>query len=235
MLQKLLAPAAESGPRWRAGAGRRLIVLDRLVKLTPPDQPRPLLFGPVSGVLPADRVMAVLGRQETGRSTLLRLLGGYQRPDAGQAISRAKFSMILNSSGYLHAGMTGLENVAIMARMHGMNAWSISKLAVELPFVDPALWHMAIGDLEPRTRRSLEMALATLLPYDCYLIDDAERAETNVLAAVIRMLSQRQAGVIFTAYKPRFARQFADCAAVIANQDITVFESVKEAELFYDC
>jgi capsular polysaccharide transport system ATP-binding protein len=214
--------------------GRDFAVLDRVIVLTRPGATRPLLFGPVSCVLPTNRVMAVLGREQTGRTTLLRLLGGAARPDAGAVISGAKFSMILNSTGYLHGGMTGIENVAILARMYAMDPGRLTRLAVEIPFIDSALWYLPVGELEPAARRGLELGLAALLPYDCYLIDDLERAHEKVIGPTIKMLTDRNAGVLFSTYRARFALQYADCAAVIADCNLATFDTVKDAAAFYD-
>lgn len=230
MVLELMSKQARAAGR----SGRDFAVLDRLIALTPQGRPTPFVFGPVSAVLPTNRVLAVLGREQTGRTTLLRLLGGTMRPDAGYVMSGAKFSMLLNGSGYLHGGLTGIENVEILARMYGMNAGWLTHLAVQIPFIDSALWHVPVGDLEPPVRRGLEMGLAVLLPYDCYLIDDLERAQEKVIAPFIKMLAERGAGMIFSTYKTRFARQYADCAAVIANRDICFFDAVKDAAAFYD-
>jgi capsular polysaccharide transport system ATP-binding protein len=222
--------------QWQAVArgGREFAVLDRVVVLTASGAPQPLLFGPVSCVLPTSRVLAVLGREQTGRTTLLRLLFGSARPDAGSVMSGAKFSMILNSSGYLHGGMTGIENVEILARMYAVNPVLLTRLAVELPFIDPALWYLPVGGLEPPLRRGLELGLAALLPYDCYLIDDLDRAQEKVIGPTIKMLTDRNAGVIFSTYKTRYARQYADCVTVIAERNFHVFNTVNDAVAFYD-
>jgi len=43
-------------------------------------------LGPVDLVLETGRISAVIGRSGTGKSTLLRLLAGLERPDCGQAL-----------------------------------------------------------------------------------------------------------------------------------------------------
>jgi hypothetical protein len=102
-----------------------------------------------------------------------------------------------------------------------------------LPYVTSAAWLEPFAELEPKQRRSMEILLASLLPYDCYLIDDIERADQNIVGQLIRLTAPRKAGLIFTTFQPKAARPYAEAGAVIASQTLTVFETMKEAEAFY--
>jgi hypothetical protein len=54
---------------------------------------------------------------------------------------------------------------------------------------------------------------------------------------VVRLLQKfarsRNAGTVFTTFSPKFARQFADFAGVIADRNLYLFDSVSQAEDFY--
>lgn len=80
----------------------------------------------------------------------------------------------------------------------------------------------------------MEMLVAALLPFDCYLVDDLERVDPDMLALVLQILGLRQAGMIFTAQNPRFARHFATSCNVIANRTVYAFDTVEEAVKYYD-
>jgi hypothetical protein len=95
------------------------------------------------------------------------------------------------------------------------------------------MWLEPLAALEPKQRRGMEIVLAALLPYDCYLVDDIERADQNIVGLLIRLTAPRGAGLIFTTFQPKAARHYAEAGAVIANQTLTVFETMKEALAFY--
>ena len=207
-------------------------MLDYVTKVTPDAEPH-LIFGSVRAVLPLDRRLGILGRAASGKSTLLAMLAGAEPVDGGRLRSRARFSMVLNGKGYTSAGMTGIENTEMMARIYGLPPKRLGEVAMSVPGVAASAWLEPFGELEPKQRRAMEILLAALLPYDCYLIDDIERADPNMLAQLIKLTAPRGAGLIFTTFQPRAARQYAQAGAVIANRNLTVFETMKEAETFY--
>jgi hypothetical protein len=96
------------------------------------------------------------------------------------------------------------------------------------------MWFQPIGEMQPKPRRSVEILVAGLLPYDCFLLDDIDRADPVVALSFMKLITARGAGLIFTTTKIRTARQFGDCAAVIANREVHVFDSLSQAEGFYD-
>jgi capsular polysaccharide transport system ATP-binding protein len=212
---------------------RHAALFDRVVKLAgaPPDET--VIFAGVSVTVPTDRCMVILGRQETGRTTLLNLLCGRSRPDRGVVASRTKFSMILNAKSYLHPQLTGIQNILLLARMYSLDEDAVVMQAVGLPGLRTGVWDLPVGELDIRPRRSMELLLAALLPYDCYLLDDIDKADLNIAATAIALAKARGAGFIFTTYGVKHARNLADCAGVIANRNLTVFDSVPDAIKFY--
>ncbi len=208
------------------------MALDYVTKVTPGAEPQ-LIFGSVNARLPLDRRLGILGRQGSGKSTLLAILAGTEPVDGGQVRARVKFSMVLNGKAFTYAGMSGIENAEMMARIYGLPPKKLVELAMSLPYIPSSTWLEPLAELEPKQRRGIEIVLAALLPYDCYLIDDVERADQNIVGLLIKLTAPRGAGLIFTTFQPKAARQYAEMGAVIANQNVTVFETMKEALAFY--
>ena len=207
-------------------------MLDHVTKVTPGAEPH-LIFGSVRAVLPVRRRLAVLGRQGAGKSTLLALLAGTEPADGGWVRGKTKFSMVLNGGSFLYLGMRGIENAELLARVYAMPPKRFVELAMSLPGVPGDAWLNPIGELPRRLRREIEILLAALLPFDCFLLDDVDRMNKAVVLTLMKLLRSRGAGLIFTTFAPRFARQYGDCGAVIANRSLVVFDSVKEAEAYY--
>jgi len=127
-----------------------------------------------------------------------------------------------------------VENVEMLARLYAMPPKRLAELAVSLPGLARGMWFEPVGDMQVKPRRSLEMLVASLLPFDCFLLDDIDRADPVVTLTFMKLIGARGAGLIFTTQRTRTARQFGDCAAIIANRGLRVFESLTEAEKFYD-
>lgn len=187
-----------------------------------------VVFDDMTVTLPTNEICAVFGKSGSGRSTLLRLISGAVRPDSGAVLSQAQFSIICNAGAFFNSSLTGFENIALAARLYGMDAGILTEIIMGISNFGPA-WEMQAGDLTGRLRKSMEMLVAALLPYDCFLVDDVERVDPEILQKILGIAEQRGAGLIFTAQNPKHIRQFATCGSVIADHTVHAFESIKEA------
>ncbi len=190
------------------------------------------IFDEMSVTLPTDRICAVLGHPKSGRTTFLRLLSGLEHPDSGAILTDTRFSVIGNGGFFFHPALTGEENIRLAARAHGMEATMLMEIVLGFSKFG-GLWQLPAGAVPGPRRRAMEMLAAAFLPYDCYLVDDVERTDSDVFASILEILQLRQAGMIFTAHNPKFVRQFATAGSVIANQTIYAFPSVDEALKHY--
>jgi capsular polysaccharide transport system ATP-binding protein len=214
-------------------AGKRLVAFERVTKFNVDVKPPEVIFGDITCTLPTDRNVAILGRKETGRTTLLEMLQGQLRPDFGAVVTNTRFSMLLNAKTYMHPSLNGLDNSRYLARLYGIDPDSLARLLVTLPGLKPGAWYLPVRELEARDRKSMELLLAAMLPYDCYVIDDVEKLDANVVRLLQKFARSRNAGTVFTTFSPKFARQFADFAGVIADRNLYLFDSVSQAEDFY--
>ena len=182
--------------------------------------------------LPTDRICAVLGHSGSGRTTFLRLLNGTERPNRGYVLSQAQFSIICNAGIFFQSGLTGLENITLAARLYGIPAAVLTEMTLGMADFGTD-WQMLAGALPGPRRKAMEMLVAAFLPYDCYLVDDVERVDPDILAIILQLLESRKAGMIFTAKNSKLVRQIATCCSVITNQTVYAFESVDEALKHY--
>lgn len=92
-----------------------------------------LVFDGISLSIPEGKIVAIMGPSGTGKTTLLRLIGGQLRPDAGDVVvdgkhiprlSRAELFDVRKSmgmlfqSGALFTDLSVFENVAFPLRIH---------------------------------------------------------------------------------------------------------------------
>jgi capsular polysaccharide transport system ATP-binding protein len=213
--------------------GPRLVAFERVTQFNAEVWPPDLIFGPMSFTLPTDLSIGILGRKESGRTTLLQLVQGQVRPDAGTVVTNTAFSMLLNARTYLHPNLNGLENARYLARSFDIDPDMLARLLVTLPGLKPGAWYGPVRDLEARDRKSMEILLAAVMPYECYVIDDLEKLDGNVIRILLKLARARNAGLVFSTFSRNVARQFADHIGVIAQRNLFLFDSVAEAEAFY--
>ena len=93
----------------------------------------------VSASVPAGATLAVLGRNGAGKSTLLRILATLLRPHAGEvqvlgeALPRRGFAVrgrlgFLAHDPLLYRDLSGRENLAYHARLHGVAAGRVEEV-----------------------------------------------------------------------------------------------------------
>jgi capsular polysaccharide transport system ATP-binding protein len=182
--------------------------------------------------VPADRRLAVLGARREGKSTFLRLLAGTETPTAGEVIALGRRSPVVRFGGLFDRRLTGRENVRFFARMMDVDA---DQLAMALDAFCNANGVLAQSLDDPGDdSQAAELALLSILPFDCYFLDEIGALETAVRERLLGLAAQRGAGVIFATNQPQLARRYADCAVVIRNRTVHPFSTVAEAIAFHE-
>lgn len=198
-----------------------------------PGAPPKLVLRPTSLDLPSDRVLALLGGRGQGRTTVLRLLSGAYACEQGAILFHGAFSPVINAGRFLHASLTGLENLRFVARSQGLDEDELM-LAVDAFCGAGRQLAGPVGTMQQATRRGLEVAIAMLLPADCYLIDDAQGLPPGLLARCIEAARARGAGLIFSTAVPRLALHHAEAVVVIRDATLRLFDRPADGVAFHE-
>ncbi|MEU2612866.1 ATP-binding cassette domain-containing protein, partial [Micromonospora sp. NPDC007271] len=75
----------------------------------------------VSFRIEAGETVGVIGRNGTGKSTLLRLIAGVLIPDEGRIRVRGTVAPLLELSAGFSNDLTGRENVYLVGGLHGLS------------------------------------------------------------------------------------------------------------------
>jgi ABC-2 type transport system ATP-binding protein len=87
-------------------------------------QPRGTEFWPLRNVafdIQPGEAVGVIGRNGTGKSTLLRLIAGVLIPDEGKIKVRGNVAPLLELSAGFSSELTGRENVHLVGSLHGLS------------------------------------------------------------------------------------------------------------------
>lgn len=146
---------------------------------------RTVLAGVSLTVAPGE-VVALVGPNGTGKTTLLRCLLGSERPDAGEATYdarpvrdtdptiRAAVCTVLDDAGFF-PDVSVIEHLDVLARGHGtsdpdryvdsaMEVLGLTGVAEQLP------WTLSSGQ-----RRRLSLASALVRPWSLLILDEPEQ------------------------------------------------------------
>jgi capsular polysaccharide transport system ATP-binding protein len=208
-----------------------LIRLVDLAKVySPPDHPPKVVLRPTTLALPADRRLAILGQRRQGKSVLLRLLAGVETPTKGEVMAPGRMSPVARPNGLFHPRLSILENIRFFARMLNVHADQLTVALDAFCAAGGALVRHA--DQKGELRTAAEVALLSMLPFDCYCVDDIGQVAEASRERLFHAAARRGAGVIFATNQTRLARRYADCAIVLRHGNVHPFSSIDEAILF---
>jgi ABC-2 type transport system ATP-binding protein len=143
-------------------------------------QGRPGTFWPLRNlsfeVQPGEAV-GIIGKNGTGKSTLLKLIAGVLKPDEGEVVVRGKVAPLIQLSAGFSGDLTGRENVLLVASLHGLSKKEIkSKFDDIVEFagdqvqnaIDSPVRHYSSG-----MKVRLAFSLVSRLPHPILLVDEA--------------------------------------------------------------
>lgn len=196
-----------------------------------PDGTARFVLRPTTMTLPADRRLAVLGKRQQGKSVFLKLLAGIEPPTYGQVIADLQLSPVIKYGVLFHRRLGIIENIRFFARMMNLDRDGLAR-AIDAFCRDdrPA----SGAPLPIERRKAAEVALLSLLPFDCYLADEIGQIPAPARDRLFASLRPRGAGIIFSTSQPRLAERYADCAVVIRDGILHPFSTIDEAIDFHE-
>ncbi|GAA4914171.1 ABC transporter ATP-binding protein [Streptomonospora salina] len=109
------------GIRFRADRGRRRSLRDLVLGVR--RAPGTDGFWPVRDVsfrIRRGECVGIVGKNGTGKSTLLKLIAGVLIPDEGRAGARGRVAPLLELRAGFNGRLTGRENIYLVGSLHGM-------------------------------------------------------------------------------------------------------------------
>jgi ABC-2 type transport system ATP-binding protein len=121
--------------------------------------------------------VGIIGRNGTGKSTLLKLIAGVLKPDEGDVIVRGRVAPLIQLSAGFSGDLTGRENLMLVASLHGLTRKEIkAKFDDIVEFagdqvksgIDSPVRHYSSG-----MKVRLAFSLVSQLPHPILLVDEA--------------------------------------------------------------
>jgi ABC-type polar amino acid transport system ATPase subunit len=182
---------------------------------------RPILSG-VNLDASTGEIVALMGLSGSGKTTILRVLAGLERPDAGE-VEVPKAGMVFQFH-YLFEHLTALDNVCL-APVHALRS---SRADAERR-AGQLLDQLGVGHRAGALPRELSggeaqrVAIARALAVDppLLLLDEPtaslDPARRNELGDLLRVLAASGRTLLLTSHDDDFVRDFATRVVVLAN------------------
>ncbi len=181
--------------------------------------------------------LGILAPNGTGKTTLINMMSGLEKPDEGTITRTCRISFPLGFMGGTEANLSAMENSRFIARLYGLDPDYVEAFCRWLCGLEE-YFDMPLGTYSSGMKARFSFALLLALDFDIYLIDEGMPAsadvEFNRKAGEILRERLEKATVIIVSHQPATLERMAKSAAVLKNGQLHMFETLEEARLLYD-
>lgn len=198
---------------------------------------RKVILDRVSFRVELGQSLGILAPNGTGKSTVIRMMAGLEKPDEGEVRRLCNVSFPLGYMGGVVSKISARENARYIARLYGLDpdyVESFCRWLCELgEYFDQPLGTYSTG-MKARFTFSLMLAL----DFDMYLIDEGMPNSTDVefnrKAGEILAERLRTTTIVIVSHQAEVLEKFARKAAVLMDGRLHIFETLEEAKELYD-
>ncbi len=181
--------------------------------------------------------MGILAPNGTGKTTLINMMAGLEKPDEGEINRKCRISFPLGFMGGISNKHTAMENARYIARLYGLDPDYIEAFCRWICGLEE-YFDMPVGTYSQGMRSRFSFALMLALDFDMYLIDEGMPSTTDVAfnkkaGKILRDRLQR-ATVVIVSHQAETLEKFCQSAAVLRNGRFHMFDTLEEAKRLYD-
>ncbi len=130
-----------------------------------------LVLDGISFDLAPGEKLGVLGRNGAGKSTMVRLISGAERPTSGTIARSMSVSWPLAFGGAFQPFLTGVDNIKFISRIYAQDA--ARNLAFVEDFAELGRYlNEPVRTYSSGMRARLAFAISMIIEFDCFLIDE---------------------------------------------------------------
>lgn len=193
------------------------------------------VFDDINFTLQRGRNIGILGRNGAGKSTMIRLISGAERPTTGRIRRGMRVSWPLAFVGAFAQNLTGLDNLKFVSRVYGIDYKPLVPFVEDFTelgtFLREPVLHYSHGMM---TR--LAFALSMAIEFDCFLIDEAmivgdarfhERCHYELFK------KRKDRSFILVSHDANTIKTYCENAVVLHEGRLHTFPTVDDAYTFY--
>ena len=198
---------------------------------------RKVILDQVSFKVELGRSLGILAPNGTGKTTLINIMAGLEKPDEGEVRRMCNISFPLGFMGGVVPKVSAMENCRYIAKLYGLDPDYVESYCRWLCNLGE-YFDQPLGTYSAGMRARFSFALMLALDFDIYLIDEGMPGTTDVefnrKAGAILEERLRTTTIIIVSHQAATLEKFARSAAVLRNGRLYMFDTLEEAKQLYD-
>ena len=198
---------------------------------------RKVILDQVSFRVELGNSLGILAPNGTGKSTLINMMAGLEKPDDGEIRRSCNISFPLGFMGGVVAKVSATENARFIARLYGLDPDYVESFCRWLCDIGP-YFDQPIGIYSAGMKAKFSFSLMLALDFDIYLIDEGMPSSTdagfNQRAGSVLQERLDTTTIIIVSHQAGTLEKFARSAAVLLNGQLYMFDTLEEAKHLYD-
>ena len=189
----------------------------------------------VSLIIPSDKNIGILGRNGTGKSTIMKMLGQIEFPNYGTITSVKTFSWPLGISSGFVGNMTGKANVKFVCRLYGKSKkemMDIVDFVDGFAELDSNYFHMPIKTYSSGMKSRLNFGLSLSFNFDYLLIDETlsvgdARFKKKSKEALLKKIKSCQ--ILLVSHDMGTLRELCNAGIVVDKGKMSYYDNIEDA------
>jgi len=208
------------------------IELINVHKYYPTREGRKIVLKGAYGKIARGEKIGILGRNGSGKSTIVRMLGGVEAPNSGQITRSMGISWPIGMAAGFDRRLSGADNARFIARLYGRDVRKITEFVADFSELGEYL-RMPMMTYSSGMRTRLALAVSLAVDFDCYLVDEALAVgDTRFGRAFAEKIEN--SGLILVSHSPALVRRLCTRAAVLDQGILTFYDDIDEALATYN-
>jgi capsular polysaccharide transport system ATP-binding protein len=198
---------------------------------------RKVILDKVSFRVDIGHSLGILAPNGTGKTTLINMMAGLEKPDEGEIIRSCNISFPLGFMGGVVSKVSAMENCRYIAKLYGLDPDYVEAYCRWLCNLGE-YFDQPLGTYSAGMRSRFSFALMLALDFDIYLIDEGMPGTTDVefneKAGSILAERLRTTTIVIVSHQAKTLEKFARSAAVLVDGKLHMFDTLEEAKQLYD-
>lgn len=186
----------------------------------------------ITMTIPSRVNVGLIGSNGTGKSTLLRIIGGVDFPSKGRVERHCRVSWPMGGGG-LEFTLTGRQNAKFVCRVHGHQSDLLDRLAFIEDFAGLGeSFDEPVKTYSSGMRSRLQFALSLAFDFDVYISDEVtaagDAAFRKKAATAFKNLTGH-ASLIMVSHGENMLKEFCQAGVWISEGKALWFDKIDEA------